>query len=274
MSDELEIILSFVQDKRIYGPILTIIISYLIYRVIKAGLKGIIEDKHDNSYENKRKKTVVVLITNFVKILIYIIDSLIILSIYNVNTTSILASLGIASAVIGLAFQDALKDIIAGITIILENYFIVGDYVRYGDYMGEVISFGFKSTKIRNWNNEILTVSNRNISQIVNLSKSKAAVVIIVPIAYEIDVDIVEKALMDILAKIEKLEYVEKDSMQYAGIDSFESSSVNYVIRFLTDHDKQWQLRRDALVIIKKELDKKGIKIPYNQIEVHNGKKL
>ena len=194
--------------------------------------------------------------------------------IYNINTTSVIASLGVASAVLGLAFQDTLKDVIAGITIILENYFIVGDYIKYKDFVGEVQSFGFKSTKIRNFNNEILTVSNRNISEIINLSQQKAAVIINIPIAYEEDVDKVEKAINHILKKIAQDKDVLNDTCTYLGVSDLDSSSVNYMVKFLCDHDKQWGCRRMALKTIKVELDKLGIKIPFNQIEVHNGQKL
>ena len=78
----------------------------------------------------------------------------------------------------GLAMCNALKDIIGGVNIILENYFIVGDMIEYNGFTGEVINFGFKCTKLRNWNNEIMTISNRNINDIVNLSQSKAAILI------------------------------------------------------------------------------------------------
>ena len=268
----MEKFINFIEQKQVYGPILTIIVAYIIYNIIKDTLKRIIIKGKKNGYEEKRRKTVIALINNFIKALIWIIVILIILNIYDINTTSVIASLGVASAVLGLAFQDTLKDVIAGITIILENYFIVGDYIKYNDFMGEVISFSFKSTKIRNFNNEIMTISNRNISEIINLSQEKAAIIINIPIAYEEDPDRVEEVISSILVKIAKDKDVLDDTCTYLGVNELDSSSVNYMIRFLSDHDKQWTTKRNALKIIKQELDKAGIKIPYNQIEVHNGK--
>ena len=270
----MEKFINFIEQKQVYGPILTIIVAYIIYNIIKNSLSRIIIKSKKSGYEEKRIKTVIVLITNFIKIFTWTVVILIILNIYNINTTSVIASLGVASAVLGLAFQDTLKDVIAGITIILENYFIVGDYIKYNDFMGEVISFGFKSTKIKNFNNEIMTISNRNISEIINLSQQKAAIVIDIPIAYEEDPDNVEKVINIILNKIAKDKDVLDDTCTYLGVNELDSSSVNYMIRFLSDHDKQWATKRKALRIIKQELDKAGIKIPYNQIEVHNGKKI
>ena len=251
MEGYFKFLLSCIENKMVYGPILTIIISYIIYQIFKRIIKKLINFRKRSGYEEKR-----------------------ILNIYGVDTTSVVASLGVASAVLGLAFQDTLKDIIGGVNIILQNYFIVGDLVQYNNFTGEVISFGFKCTKLKNFNNEILTISNRNITDIINLSQSKAAILINIPIAYEESTDKVEKAIEKILKMIEKNDNVEKGSTQYLGVSSSAASSVHYLIKFLSDHDKQFQARRDALKDIKDILDKEGIKIPYNQIEVHNGKNI
>lgn len=274
MNNVLELLASILQNKMFYGPILTILIAYLIYNIIKSVFNRIDDPKKYSGYDLKRRKTVVDLLTNFVKIFTLIIVLIIILNIFGINTTSVIASLGVASAVLSLAFQDTLKDIISGVNIILDNYFIVGDIIKYQDFTGEVVSFGFKTTKIKNLNNEILTVANRNISQIINLSKEKATVLINVPVAYEEDIEKVEKVIDKILEKIENNEFVEKKTAEYLGVNELSDSSVNFLIKFISERDKQWVTRRSALKVIKTELDKNGIKIPYQQIEVHNGKSI
>ena len=65
-----------------------------------------------------------------IKYFIAAVSAIMILNIYGVDTTSIIAGLGVAGVVIGLAFQDALKDIISGINIIMDNYYVVGDLVK------------------------------------------------------------------------------------------------------------------------------------------------
>ena len=274
MNNVLELLASICQNKMVYGPILTILVASLVYNIIKTLLNRIEDPKKYNGYDLKRRKTVVDLISNFVKIFTMIIVVIVILNIFGVDTTSVIASLGVASAVLGLAFQDSLKDIIAGINIIMDNYFIVGDIVRYHEFTGEVISFGFKTTKIKNVNNEIITIANRNITEIINLSKEKSAVQIKIPIAYEEDIDKVENVINKIIKDIEKCEYIVKNTVQYLGVDDLSDSSVNFLIKFVCERDKQWQTKRESLKIIKNTLDKNGIKIPYQQIEVHNGKNI
>lgn len=274
MEKTMELLASIFDNKMVYGPILTILIAALIYNIVKSVLYRIEDPKKYSGYDLKRRKTVVDLISNFIKVFTIIIVLLVILNIFGINTTSVIASLGVASAVIGLALQDTLKDVIGGVNIIMDNYFIVGDIVKYNDFTGEVISFGFKATKIKNVNNEVLTVANRNITQIVNLSKEKAAVLVKVPIAYEEDIDKVEKVINKILTDIAKIEHVNAKTVQYLGVDELCDSSVNLLIKFISERDKQWIAKREALKIIKRELDKNGVKIPYQQIEVHNGKNI
>lgn len=266
-------ILNFLSKKQVYTPIITIILGYLLYRLIKNALEKLMHET-DNAYNNKKRKTVIELSSNIAKYIIIIIGCIIILQAYGIDTASIIAGLGVLSAVVGLAFQDTLKDLIAGVTIILENYYIVGDYVKYKDFTGEVTVIGLKSTKIRNCYGETLILANHNVNEIINLSQTKQSIFIPITIAYEEEITVVEKAIKNILPKLEKVKNVIPSSATYLGVDELSASSVNYLIKINCTQDKQWQVKRDCLAIIKDELDKNNIKIPYPQIEVHNGKNI
>lgn len=274
MNNPFEPILNFIKNKEVYGPILTILICYIIYQIIKTIITNIMKKPTKlqiSEYSRKKTITVMHLFTNVVKYAIFIIGLVIILQIYGIDTTSILASLGVLSAVLGLAFQDALKDFIGGVSIILENYYIVGDTIRYKDFQGKVIELGLKSTKVRNFNNEVLIIANRNVTEVVNLSQSKSNIIITIPVAYEIKTDKVEKSIEKIMEKLKEIKDVDSTTIKYLGIDALAESSVNYLVSFQTPQDKQWQARRDALKVIKDTFEEDKIKIPYNQIEVHNG---
>ena len=73
-----------------------------------------------------------------------------ILANFGVNVKSILAGLGITAALVGLAFQDLAKDLIAGISIILEDQYEIGDTIEVNGFTGEVVSLGLRTTRIRN----------------------------------------------------------------------------------------------------------------------------
>ena len=59
---------------------------------------------------------------------------------------------------------------------------------------------------------------------------------------------------------------------EYLGIDELGDSSVNYLLRAYCKAGDQYELKRKILGLVKSELDKKNVKIPYPQVEVHNGK--
>ena len=238
----LKAILDFVTKKEIYGVVIIVAFSYFFYCTITIILEEIL-NRGKSSYEKKKRNTITKLFKNIIKYLIIIIACLSLLSLYGVNVKGMLAGLGIAGTIIGLALQDTFKDVIGGITIILENYFIVGDIVRYNTFSGEVIEFGLKSTKIKNVNGEVLIVANRNIYEIVNLSQSTQLVQLELCVAYEENVDKVEKVIQEnILPMFEKIENVTKESAAYLGINALADSCVKYLVQFKCGREKQWQI--------------------------------
>ena len=75
---------------------------------------------------------------NVLRYLLLLVTILLILQINGINVTSLVAGLGIVSAVVGLALQDILKDVIMGLHILSGRFFSVGDAVRYGIMEGIV----------------------------------------------------------------------------------------------------------------------------------------
>ena len=120
-----------------------------------------------------------------------------ILDVYGVDTKGIIASLGIAGVVLGLALQDTVQDLMSGIYIILDNYYVIGDYIRINNFLGEVIEVTLKSTKIKGANGEVYIFANRNVNAVVNLSQQRAGLIIKVPTAYEEQTSKVESTLKD-----------------------------------------------------------------------------
>lgn len=266
----LDSVLGFIKSEKFYGPIITFIIAWLIYTIIvKAIDKATIKGKTE--LEKKRRTTIILLFKNIIKYILVIFSILAVLNIYGVNTGSLVAGLGVIGAVIGLAFQDALKDIIGGINIILDNYYVVGDMVSIGDFTGTVSEFGLKSTKIQNAKGEVMTIANRNIDKIINLSQKRSVILLTIPTAYECDHKKVEKVLKSVLTKIKHDENVMEKDTEYLGIDAFDSSSINYLIRIKCVQGTQFAIKRLALKYIKEAYEANDIKIPYDQIEVHNG---
>ena len=131
-------------------PIIYIILGIITFSIIKK----LILDSGKNSkrfkvLQNQRIKTLKTLVINIVKYTIFLIVLLAIISNFGVNVKSILAGLGIGTALIGLAFQDMAKDIIAGFSIITEGEYEIGDTIEIEGFMGEVVFIGLRTTRIR-----------------------------------------------------------------------------------------------------------------------------
>lgn len=263
MIEILKVILNIITKKEVYGVVVTLAVAYFIYRTATIILDEVI-NYGKNPYEKKKRRTVTNLFQNIIKYFILIVALLVILSIYGINVGAMIASLGIAATIIGLALQDTFKDIINGICIITENYFIVGDVIQYKTFTGEVIEYGLKSTKIKNSNGEVMIIANRNILEITNFSKKEQVVTIDVAVSYEQGVDKVEEVInKKILPKIKKIENVNEESVKYLGINEIAASHIKYLIQFSCKRDKHWQAKRDANKVVLDELTKENISTKY-----------
>ena len=262
-------IIDFIFQEKIIGPVLIIIGSIVIFRILKTIIKKIFT-RGKNKFELKKRTTIIQLVTNVMRIFIYAIAIMMILEIYGVDTKGIVASLGIAGVVLGLALQDTAQDLMSGIKIILDNYYVVGDTITINNFMGEVIEVTLQSTKVKSYDGVVLIFSTRNVDSVINLSQARAGVKVIVPTAYEEKTEKVEKALNEVVETMKKHTDVYSEGC-YLGIDSLEDSAINYSILIYCKSSEQWNIKRETLKVVKEVYEKEKIKIPYNQIEVHHG---
>ncbi|MCI8394870.1 MAG: mechanosensitive ion channel family protein [Bacilli bacterium] len=265
-------IYEFFIQKQIIGPIIILVVGLLLIKIITHSMNKIF-NYGEEGFERKRRVTIIELMNNIIKYFIYILMAIFILDLYGVDTKSIIASLGIAGVIFGFALQSTVEDLISGITIIMNNYFVIGDIVKYNDFTGEVIAMSLNCTKIRKSNGEVYIIANRNINSVINLSQHRAGMLLEIPTAYEEETEKVEKILLQIVEEIKKMPFVYKES-KYLGIEKLESSAIHYSILIYCRQDKQWQIKRDIWKKIKITYEKEKIKIPYSQIEVHNGAKI
>lgn len=252
----------------IISSAIIIAIAFFVYFVIKHILHAFLKRvNNQNSRNTHKKQTVIKLVLNIFKYAVIILSALIILQIFGINVTSIIAGLGIATAVIGLAFQDALKDIIMGFNIIIDDYYSVGDIITVGDIHGTVIELGLKATKIKDFDtDDIHVIGNRNI---VSSKKESELILADIPMPYEESVETIEKALAEIMDVIKIVEPQLKD-ISYVGISSYGDSAVYYRLKIWANPDVKYQVRRNIYGIIKKEMDNRNITIPYMQVVIHN----
>lgn len=260
-------------SEKIYLPILIILVAFLIDMVINKLLSiRIIVSKNLSKHEQRSRETVLIMCKNIAKVLIVIISILYILQIYGVNTSALIAGVGALSLVVGLAFQDVLKDLLVGATIILESQFAIGEIVEINGFKGEVISLTLKTTKLKSYKGEVKIISNRNIGEVINYSLDNVLVRVVASVSYESDNKKVEKVLNELIEKLNTTIPELKSKITIEGIDSLSNSSVDYLLTAKSSVKTEYIVKRKILKQVKDAFDKNGIKIPYPQIEVHNEK--
>lgn len=257
---------------KIILPILYILVGLIIYKIIQKAINKSLLTNRLKASQLQRIKTIRTLINNIIKYTIVIFVILAILSQLGVNVKSVLTGLGIGTAILGLAFQDLAKDIIAGVAIIIEGEYEIGDTIEVEGFMGEVVFIGLRTTRIRNFKGATKIISNHLMSSVINYSNNNSLAVVDVGIAYENNEDDIDKTFESLFKRLEgNIPYAKKEPEVW-GVNDLGDSSVIYRVVVEVEPTKQFAVERFLRREIKKEFDKNNIKIPYTQIEVHNGK--
>ena len=250
---------------QILNSVIIIIVSLVLYKSIVYILR---KGEQKNTFKlstSKKRNTYIKLIKSIIRYLFISVTILILLQVNGIDVSSVLAGVGILGVVFGLAIQDWLKDIIRGSSILSDNYFAVGDIVKYREYEGKVLEIGLKTTKIQQLkNNNIISIANRNIEEIELVSNF---IYIDIPMPYELSVERAEKIVTQIIKLVEQVDDVK--GCQYLGVNDIGDSSIKYQLKIECNTLHKLQVRRDTLRCILVELDKNKIPVPYTQIDVH-----
>lgn len=241
-----------------------LVVAIILWQVLKKVHKTYVRNNGGNV---STAAHVLIDVGRFVFIFIVIIA---LMQLNGVNVTGLITSLGIVSVIVGLALQDFLKDIIMGIHMLTDKFFAVGDVVRYqtvgGQIVeGEVISFNVRTTKLRLVQyEEVLTISNRNISEIMVMSDIFD---LDIDIPYHVDPTLVHTVMQKMAESIAKIEGISE--AMYKGTESFNESSVTYRLRYWTSpKSSRFDLRRKANGIVQTGLREAGIPFAFNHLDV------
>lgn len=264
-------IFNVILSRKVVVPVIVIVVSIVLYLFLTNIIKKILTIKLNGVRVNDRRhKTTISLIDNILKYFIAIIALLMILDVYGIDTKSLIASLGVVSLIAGLALQDFLKDIIAGITIIFEDQYAVGDVVTIGTFKGTVSYLGIKSTRITAYTGEVLIIANRNIDKVVNHTLEKNLAILDVPVSYDTDVDFAKGVLTEVCEKLKKELHLTEAKV--CGLQRFDDSSMAIRILFEASYGDKFSYEQLFNERIKKAFDDNNIEIPFNQVVIHNGK--
>ncbi len=256
---------------KVYGPFIGLLVAYLFYKFLSKLVDKVLKikengKKHSN-VQYRKEKTIINLIKSIIKYIIAIIFILVILKVNGVDTTGIIASLGIVGGVIGLAFQDTIKNLLASLIIIFDNHYMQGDVVTINGFRGEVIELGFQTTKIKSYNGEVMIVNNSMITSVINHSMYPNVMYLELTMANNISLDELKKIISNVNQKMKKLKEVKKD-IELLGIESIDTNKYIYQVMIEVTSESQFKINRVFMEYLKAEYEKLNIKIPPEVIEV------
>ncbi|NLM62970.1 MAG: mechanosensitive ion channel [Mollicutes bacterium] len=232
---------------------ITIIVIIILYFILKRVIKRVLNLR---KIDDRKRSTFISIFTNILKYFMIVLCGIIILDAFGVDTKAIIASLGVVGVVVGLAFQDILKDTISGIFIILENQYAVGDHVTIDGFSGKVVSLGLKSTKILSYNGEIKTIPNRYVEQTINHSIEPPILNLEIPIPTSYDVEKTKKLLNDVCQNLaQEMEEIRGD-INVVGITSVTNLYTRYRIRAEIDFLTKLKVQDAIYSEVRKALDK------------------
>lgn len=214
-------------------------------------------------------RTAAKLMISFTRYAIFIIAIMLILSAWGVDTRTLLISAGILGLIIGLGAQSLIADIIAGMFIVFDGEYKVGDVIVVNSWRGTVQEIGIRTTKIVDSGGNIKYINNSHISEVINKSQDLSLVSSVLNIPYEANLIEVELKIKEYLPKIMEREPIFVQGPFYKGVEAMSSSSVDLMFHALCKEDDYFPARRALnreVYIMANEI---GVSIPFNQLDVH-----
>jgi MscS family membrane protein len=211
------------------------------------------------------------LITNFVKISIFAIGFMLILSMWKIDISPLIASAGIASAAVALAARETIANFFGGISIFLDKPYKIGDYIDLDQKeRGEVVAIGVRSTRIKTRDDILITIPNSLIanSKIINESEPVPHFRARVPLSveYSSDLELIESILIDVAVNTDNVLSEPKPEVRYRY---FGDSSLNLELLCWC---KEPSLRGRTIHYLIKRIHTRfiesGIKMPYPHREI------
>jgi small conductance mechanosensitive channel len=201
--------------------------------------------------------------------LAFAIGLLIVLSFFGVNITPLFAVLGGASFILAFAMQETLGNLAAGLMIMINKPFDVGDLVDTNGILGEVEAVSIVSTTVRTLDNQVVILPNSAVwgSIITNVTVSPVRRVdMVFGIGYGDDMEKAQKILERVVSE-HKL--ILDDPQPNIRVHELADSSVNFICRPWTKTEHYWDVYWDLTRKVKENFDAEGVSIPFPQRDVH-----
>jgi moderate conductance mechanosensitive channel len=218
----------------------------------------------ERSGERRRQRSHALgsILRNATTILIFGIAGITILGDLGINLAPVLASAGVLGVALGFGAQSLVGDFLAGVSILLEDQYGVGDVITTGTTSGTVEAVGLRVTRMRDVNGVVWHIRNGSLQQVGNQSQGWARAVIDIPVPYNQDMSEVREVMTQVVSDMWKRpewEGVMLEEPKVWGIQSLSSSEATWRLVAMTTPPRQYEVERALREEIKGALDARGI---------------
>ena len=263
---------------KLLGDVLYIIVIFLAARILvellSKATKKVIEKAKviDDTNRSKSLVTSMTVLRSAGRYFLYFAGICLIINHlgYGSVFTNLVTAAGVGALVISLGAQSVIGDVIAGMFLLFERQYAVGDFVKINDYEGTVTSIAMRCTYLLSWTGQKIIIPNGQIKTVVNYSGEYNMAIVDVPVPYEEDTERVTAIIKEVAEDYSEKHHdlcIGKPSV--ASINAFDENSVRISVYQKARGRNHYQIQRDPRLAIKKRFDEEGISIPYNQIVVH-----
>ncbi len=222
----------------------------------------------------KRTNTLLYVFKGVGRVFIIIVGTTMILSELGVPIAPVLAGFGIAGIALGFGAQYLIRDLIAGIFIIMENQYRVGDVARVADVTGLVEEVHLRKTVLRDLDGIVHHVPNGEIRVASNFTRHFARVNLDVSVSYGTDLEHAMEVINRVgqeLAEDEEWRKVIKTPPQAVRVNNLGDSGIDIKIVGEVKPMQQWAVMGQLRLRLKKAFDAEGIEIPWPHTKVYFG---
>jgi small conductance mechanosensitive channel len=207
-----------------------------------------------------------------VKVFLYLILVLTLLSIIGIEVTGIITALSALILAVGMALQNNIANLANGIIIVSTKMFKKGDFITVGSVSGSITDINFFFTTLTTPDNKKVTLPNNTIvnSEVTNAGANKTRRVDwTFSVAYESDVEQVKKIILDVMNSNGKI-YVNEGKKPFCRLKTLGASSIDFFANCWCDSEDYWDVYYYVVESVYNEFKKNDISVPFAQLEVRN----
>jgi len=216
----------------------------------------------------QRVETIASVLRNVVTIAVWSIATLIILGELGLDLAPLLAGAGVLGVVVGFGAQQVVRDYLAGVFVLLEDQYRVGDTVDLGVASGVVEWVSLRVTRIRDLEGVVWWVPNGQPGQVGNQTQEWSRAMLDIDVAYDTDIARATEILVDTARGLrDDAEWTDRvlEDPEVMGVERLGADSVVLRMRVKTRAGEQWKVAREVRVRVKAAFDSAGIEIPFPQ---------